>query len=52
MELEADKLAEVIDIAVNNEQLREKARHLGEKIRSEDGVPTAVKIIKDYLEQS
>ncbi|MBW4505629.1 MAG: glycosyltransferase [Scytonematopsis contorta HA4267-MV1] len=50
-ELDADKLAQAIDIAVNNEQLRGKAESLGEKIRSEDGLTNAVNVIKFYLDQ-
>ncbi|MBW4602651.1 MAG: glycosyltransferase [Calothrix sp. FI2-JRJ7] len=51
-ELDADKLAEAINIAISNEQLRDNAGYLGEKIRSENGLIEAVNIIKSYLKQS
>jgi UDP:flavonoid glycosyltransferase YjiC (YdhE family) len=47
--LKATELAEAIEIAVSAEEMREKAKALGEKIRGEDGVKRAMNIIKDLL---
>jgi UDP:flavonoid glycosyltransferase YjiC (YdhE family) len=47
--LSAPKLAEAIRQAATDETMRAKAAALGEKIRAEDGVGEAVRIIKGYL---
>jgi len=44
-QLSVEGLAQAIQRAVADSQLRERARRLGEKIRAEDGVATAVNII-------
>jgi sterol 3beta-glucosyltransferase len=43
--LTAERLAQAIDIAVNDKPLRARAAALAEKIRAEDGVGTAVALI-------
>ena len=44
----AEKLAEAMQTAVTDTALRARAAALGEKIRAEDGVARAVKIIERY----
>ncbi len=46
--LTAEKLAESIQIAVNNSTLRARTTALGERIRSEDGIAHAVEIIEQH----
>ncbi len=48
-QLTVDKLVDAINTAVSNENMRQRAANLGEKIRSEDGVARAVEIINNYL---
>jgi sterol 3beta-glucosyltransferase len=48
--LTAHKLAEAISQAVNDETMQAKASAMGERIRSEDGVGSAVAFIRNYLE--
>ncbi len=48
-QLTADNLAAAIDQAVNNPSIRAAAKRLGEQIRSEDGIATAVAILKQKL---
>lgn len=47
--LTAANLAEAIDRVVNDPTLRERAETLGRAIRAENGVQTAVAIIRQYL---
>lgn len=47
-QLTAEKLARAISIAINND-VRERARALGEKINKEDGVSRAVELINQVL---
>jgi UDP:flavonoid glycosyltransferase YjiC (YdhE family) len=47
--LTSDRLAEAISVAVTDEGVRSRAAQLGEKIRAEDGVGTAVASILDRL---
>lgn len=47
--LTAVKLAEAIRIASNNSNIRQRATKLGAKIRAEDGVETAVRLIEAYI---
>jgi UDP:flavonoid glycosyltransferase YjiC (YdhE family) len=47
--LTVPKLAEAISNAVENETMRKNAAALGERIRAEDGVQSAVEFIKEYL---
>jgi len=46
--LTAEKLAQVIHIAVNDSTMRARAAALGEKIRAENGVARAVEIIERH----
>ena len=48
--LSADRLAEAIVSAINNEDMRKRAKVIGEGIRSEDGVSRAVNIIQKCVE--
>ena len=47
--LTADNLAEAMITAVTNQPMRQKAAVLGEKIRQEDGVATAVRLIQQIV---
>lgn len=47
--LTAAKLAEAIQGAVSDAEIRRRAESIGKVIRSEDGVGNAVKIVKGYL---
>ncbi len=47
--LTAGKLAQAIQEAVQQPEIKRRAAGLGEAIRSEDGVGNAVKVIRDYL---
>jgi len=47
--LTAQRLAEAITQAVTDQAMLRRAAALGEKIRAEDGVGTAVAIITQYL---
>ncbi len=47
--LTADKLSYAIHTAVTHQPMRQRAAELGKKIRAEDGVGNAVKIIEEYL---
>jgi sterol 3beta-glucosyltransferase len=49
--LTAEKLAEVIRIAIRNPDIRNRATQLGEKIRAESGVAQAVEIIERRVAQ-
>jgi sterol 3beta-glucosyltransferase len=44
-DLTAEKLADAINTALNNSDMKERAAALGEKIRAEDGVGRAVEFI-------
>jgi UDP:flavonoid glycosyltransferase YjiC (YdhE family) len=46
--LTAEKLAEAINIAINNSALRARAAALGEKIRAENGIARVVEIIEHH----
>lgn len=48
-ELTAQRLAKAITQAVSDEEMRCRATALGEQIRAEDGIGTAVTIITQYL---
>ena len=45
--LSAEKLADAIKIAVSDKNMHAKATQLGEKIRTEDGIGKAVRIIEE-----
>jgi sterol 3beta-glucosyltransferase len=47
--LTAAKLAEAIQRAVNDAEMRRRAEAIGMAIRAEDGVGNAVEIVKNYL---
>jgi UDP:flavonoid glycosyltransferase YjiC (YdhE family) len=47
--LTAARLARAITLAVEDEAMRAQARALGERIRAEDGVGAAVRLIESYL---
>ena len=47
--LTADRLAEAIHRAVTDTAMREKAARLGERIRAEDGIGRAVKVIEKSM---
>ena len=47
--LTAEKLAAAMTTAVSNQPMRQKAAVLGEKIRQEDGIGTAVHLIKQLI---
>jgi sterol 3beta-glucosyltransferase len=49
--IDAEQLAAAISQATTNPSIRDRARALGEKIRAEDGVAQAVKIIGQAMEQ-
>ena len=51
-QLTADKLAEAIETAVSDEVMRERAASLGERIRAENGVSQAVRLIERLTEQA
>lgn len=50
--LSVQKLAEAIEIAVEDESMRQNAAELGEQIRAENGVEDAVEFIQRYLQGS
>ncbi len=47
--LNAEKLAGLINTAVNDDNMKQKAKELGEKLKSENGVENAVTIIDNYF---
>ena len=47
--LSAEKLAIVIEEVTQNEQIQENAKRLGEQIRGEDGVATAIAILEELM---
>ncbi len=47
--LTAERLADAITEAVENESIRARAAELGARLRSEDGVARAVELISEYL---
>ncbi|MBK8900756.1 MAG: glycosyltransferase family 1 protein [Anaerolineaceae bacterium] len=47
--LTAAKLARALEAAVSDTAMRQKAAALGEKIRQEDGVATAVRLIEQFV---
>ena len=47
--LNADKLAEAIQRAVKDKEMRRRAEGIGKVIRAEDGAGNAVKIVKKYV---
>jgi UDP:flavonoid glycosyltransferase YjiC (YdhE family) len=47
--LTADKLAAAIDLAVHDESMSQRAAELGTKIRAEDGIGEAVRLIERYI---
>jgi sterol 3beta-glucosyltransferase len=48
--LSVKTLAEAIRVAVDDDEIRRRAAALGERIRSEDGVARAVKILETNLD--
>jgi len=48
-ELNVDNLSRAIDIVVNQADIKRRSAALGEKIRSENGIENAVRLIDDYL---
>ena len=48
-QLSVDRLAEGINRAVNDTEMRQRAASLGQKIRSEDGIATAIRVIEDTM---
>ncbi len=49
--LTAEKLAKAINIVVNDPVIRRRAPEVGDRIRAEDGLARAVKIIEGHLEK-
>jgi sterol 3beta-glucosyltransferase len=47
-ELNGDRLSQAIHQAVGNKRLRERAAHMGQQIRAEQGIQQAVKLIERY----
>ncbi|NMC12259.1 MAG: glycosyltransferase family 1 protein [Chloroflexi bacterium] len=47
--LTAERLAQAIETAITNPDIKRRAKACGEAIRNEDGVGNAVKVIKQYL---
>ena len=47
--LTAERLAKAIEQAVSDPAIRQRAAALGEKVRAEDGVGEAVRIIRQYM---
>jgi UDP:flavonoid glycosyltransferase YjiC (YdhE family) len=47
--LTADRLAEAIERALSDEDMRARAGALGQRIRAEDGVARAVEIIREHF---
>lgn len=47
--LSAQRLAAAIQLAVNDPDIRQRARSTGESIRAEDGAGNAIKIVKTYF---
>jgi len=50
--LTVDHLSEAIEVAVSDDTIRAKAASLGEQIRAEDGVSTAVDLIERWVERA
>jgi sterol 3beta-glucosyltransferase len=50
--LSVELLAEAINTAVTDTGLRERAAQLGERIRTENGVQEAVRVIEEYFERN
>ena len=48
-ELTVDKLSAAINTVVHDRQIRDRATHIGKKIKSENGVAQAVEVIDLYL---
>jgi len=49
--LTAERLAAAITAAVTGEEMRERAARLGEQVRAEDGVGTAVELFERYVRE-
>lgn len=47
--LDADGLARAIHLAVTDRSMRSRAAEIGERIRAEDGVATAVRVLETHL---
>jgi UDP:flavonoid glycosyltransferase YjiC (YdhE family) len=47
--LSAKRLAQSIQLAVTDQEMRRRAKEIGQKIRGEDGVGRAVEIITSYM---
>lgn len=50
--LTPERLAEAMRIAVSDQQLRDRARQLGERVRAEDAAAQAVSFVNDLIQQS
>ncbi len=50
--LSAKRLAEAMVAAVNDEEMRKRAKVMGEKIRAEGGVSRAVELVQGYAERA
>ncbi len=50
--LTADRLAEAIHCAVSDTAMRERAAHLGERIRAENGIERAVAVLEQRVERA
>jgi sterol 3beta-glucosyltransferase len=48
-QLTAAKLAQAITLAISNQAMRRQASQLGERIRAEDGIGQAVRLIEQHL---
>jgi len=50
-QLTADRLAQAIRTATSDSAMQKRAAELGQRIRAEDGVGAAIKLIGQYLDQ-
>jgi sterol 3beta-glucosyltransferase len=48
-QLTVDKLADAIHTATTDPKMKKRAEEIGKAIRAEDGLGTAVKIVRDYI---
>ena len=48
-QLTVDKLADAIQTATSDQQMKDRAEAIGKAIRAEDGLGNAVKIVRQYL---
>jgi UDP:flavonoid glycosyltransferase YjiC (YdhE family) len=47
--LTAERLAQAIEFAISDKQMRQRAAELGKKIQAENGIDKAIKIIQDTI---